>query len=217
MSTTWGIRHRPESPQRPGRHRGPSDTSAIHPGELFKPVGLWTRARVARDSWSTLRALRPMHEWPRRDGRACGPSEAGRSCPGELVNIRALRHGPSGLGRGVKIMRLRTRAQVTRDSWSIPWDFGHRPESPKTAGRHRGTSDPSVSIQDSWSTPRALGPGHESPGTACRPRRPTLKGPCLPGELVDIAGPQTRVRVTQDSWSTPRDLGHDHNSPGGSG
>ena len=205
MSTTWGIRHRPESPQRPGRHRGPSDTSAIHPGELFKPVGLWTRARVARDSWSTLRALRPMHEWPRRDGRACGPSEAGRSCPGELVNIRALRHGPSGLGRGVDTMGPRARAQDSRDSWSTPQALGPGSVLPGTAARPRGPTDLSASLQgqmfdteglwsqapvarDTWLTGWALEKRPKSCGIAGQHHRTSDPGPSRTGQQVQRAG-----------------------------
>ena len=57
--TPQAYGHRPESPWKAGRPRGPSDRSAIIPGEVVKIVGPWTRARVAWESWSTPLALGP--------------------------------------------------------------------------------------------------------------------------------------------------------------
>ena len=128
-------------------------TSAAH----SDTTGPWTRARVARYSWSIPRALRHGPESPGTVGRPSGHSVPGWSRPGHLDN-------PTG---------TRTRTRVARESWSTPRALGHRPESPRTAGRHRrpldtGLSDPGQLVvtacpriqarvtQDSWSTLRGL-------------------------------------------------------------
>ena len=122
------------------------------------------------DSWSKLRALRPKHEWPGRAARARRPSEPARIQPGELVDTT----GP------------RTRARVTRDSWSTT---------------------------DAWSTQRALRPKHEWPVKAGQPRGPSEPARSHPGELVNSAGPWAWARVSQESWWTPWALGPGPDSP----
>ena len=82
-------------------------------------MGLWTRAPVALDSWSTRRALGRKRKWAWTAGRSYGPSDPGQRLPQELVN-------PAG---------LQTQARVARDNWWTPLALGHGPESPVTAGR----------------------------------------------------------------------------------
>ena len=166
-----------------GRNCGPLDQGPSHTRQLVESAGTRRRAPVARDSWSTLRALGPMHEWPGRDGRACGSSEPGRSRPGELVNTRTLSHGPSCLGRLLNTVGPRARAGDSRESLSTPQAIGRGSLSPGTAARPFGPRDLSASRQgqmfdteglwtrapvarDSWLTPWALERRPKTCGTA---------------------------------------------------
>ena len=120
----------------------------------------------------------------------------------------------------------RTLVFVAQDSWSTLLALGHKPESPRRAGRPPGHSDTItrrpgqlVDPAESQSLTRvtrenssilwALGEGHESPGTVVIYCGPTGTGPILPGQLVDTAGLRTQTRVTRDRCSTPgaSDLG----------
>ena len=85
----WALGHGPDSPERQvnpadpptrsqvslevGRHRRHSDPGPILLGLLVKSAGTWTQDRVARDSWSTTRALGPKDESPGTSGRPCLP------------------------------------------------------------------------------------------------------------------------------------------------
>ena len=166
-----------------GRICGPSDQGPSHTRLLVESAGTRTRAPVARDSWSTLWSLGPMHEWPRRNGRACGSSKTGRSHPGELVNTRTLSHGLSCLGRLVDLTGLRARARDSRDSLSTPQALGRGSLSPGTSARPYGPKDLSASHQgkmidtegfwdrapvarDSWLTPWTLERRPKTCGTA---------------------------------------------------
>ena len=131
--------------------------------------------------------------------------------------------GPSHPGGLVDSVGPRTRARVTWDCWSILWANRHRSDSPGTAGRYRGPSDPDPNhpghmldpagprtlarvARENWSPPRGLGPGPESPGKTGRHRGPSFTVLSPLGELVDTAGPRTRAQVTRDSWSSTLDL-----------
>ena len=124
----------------------------------------------------------------------------------------------SGLGQLVDPACSRNRAAVTRDSWSTPRAFGPVPQSPGTAGRPLGPSDPSTRVpgqlvnttgprtrtqvvQESWRTPWALGYGPESPETPGQHCGPPNQDPSLPGYLVDPVGHRAWAQVTRDSWS----------------
>ena len=63
-----GPRNCPESPGIARQPRGPWDRSASHPGELVDIVGPRTRARFARERWSTSRDLTRWPESPRAAG-----------------------------------------------------------------------------------------------------------------------------------------------------
>ena len=56
--------HEDKSPGTAGRHRGPTGTGLILPGQLVDTEGPQTRTRVARDRCSTPQALRPAPELP---------------------------------------------------------------------------------------------------------------------------------------------------------
>ena len=163
-------------------------TMASHLGQVVNPVGTWTVAQVAQDSWSTPWDLGPRPESPGTTGRHHRPSFTGPRLPGQLDD--------------------------TVGTWSTLRALGHGPESPRTAGRPRGPSEPgpcrqghlvdpagtqtlALVARDSCSTPRAIGPNRESPGRAGRPRRHSDPGPSRPEELVKPVGPWTRAQVTQ--------------------
>ena len=67
--TPQGFGHRPDSPGRPDRPHGPSETGPSGQRQQVDLAGLQTGARVARDSWSTSRTLRPKHVSPGTAGR----------------------------------------------------------------------------------------------------------------------------------------------------
>ena len=179
--------HGPNLPGRAGRYRGDWDTGPSRHGELVDPACPRTRARVTRDSWSTLGALGQGTDSPGTAGQPRVLSDPIASPPGVLV-------GSSG---------PRTWACVTWCSWSTPRAQRHGPNWAGRAGRYRGHWDTGQSCQgeqvdpvcprtrarvtwDSWSsrgpwdkglirpeelsTLQALGPKRESPGGTGRPR-----------------------------------------------
>ena len=124
-------------------------------------VSLKNRAQDGdpRDATATPRYVRPGPESPGTASRR-GPSDTITRRPGEMVDPgpqtkretpgtagRPRGHSdqvPSCAGQLFKHACHRTRARFARDSWSTPWDIGHRRLSPWTAGRTRGPSDPSA-------------------------------------------------------------------------
>ena len=173
------------STNRPGQLVVSSDPSPSRPGHLVDSAGHWAPTRVARESWSTQRDLRPEPESPGSVGRHCRPSGTSPSCPGLLVDLRCPRtkarvardscSTPGG---------PRTQVRVSRESWSSPWAFS-----------------PGLSWENWWTT-LALGQWPETPWTAGRQRRPSDLGPSHLGQLVDPVGLRTQARVARDSWST---------------
>ena len=67
---------------------------------------------------------------------------------------------------------------------------------------------------ESWSTPWDIGAGREPSRRAGRLRGVSEPGGSQSGEMVDPAGPQTRVRVLQDSWSNPQAHDQSASRPG---
>ena len=126
-SNPWCLGHWHQSPgtaSRPCRtsRKGPSPR---RPGQLVDNAGHWTRARMAKVSWSTPWELGHGPESPRRDRGFCGTSDQSASLPGLLVNTAD----------------PQTRARVARGRRSIPRCLGHEDKSPRTAGRHRRPTD----------------------------------------------------------------------------
>ena len=80
----------PESPATACRPRRPSDPGLSRQGQLVNPVGLWTWAHVALDSWSTPRTLGHKRNWPWTDDRPYGPSDPGPRLPQQLVDPACL-------------------------------------------------------------------------------------------------------------------------------
>ena len=101
----------PESPGTADQPRGPSDPSAIGPGELVEPVGMQTRARLAQDSWSTPRALGLKCEWPETAAPPHRLSDAIPSVQGQLIDTEG----------------TRTWARFARDNRLTPQGVRHRP------------------------------------------------------------------------------------------
>ena len=194
----------PESPRRAGRHRGPSDPSTIHLGELVETTSPRTRALVALESWSTIRILGP------------GPKR-----PGQLVDPAGTRTRARIARRIWSTPQALDPYRVARETGSTPRALSTGPNSPgplvdhrvhrKLACDARGLLvDPSGPwtragvARDSWSTPRALGLEPESPGRVGRPRvhwsKRELPGTAVPhrhtlgtfrsspGKLVDTVG-----------------------------
>ena len=177
------LRPGPESPGTAGRHRWPLDPDPSNPGELVDPECIRTGAPVARDSWSTPRALGCKCKWAGTAGVPQGPSDPGLSRPGNLVDPRGLGHGPEsplrpGGSRG--------------SSEQGPSRQRHRVELAGPGTRARVA-------RDCWSTPQALRRKRKSPGRAGRPRGPSDPGPSCPGHLVDSAGHRAWARVPGDS------------------
>ena len=93
---------RRKSPGNAIRHCGTSGTVQSHlrcslqpwalgngpeyPGNAGRPEGPQTRSRVSRDSWATLRALRPWPESPGTVGRPRGASDQDLIQAGQLVD-----------------------------------------------------------------------------------------------------------------------------------
>ena len=246
-STPRALRQEQGSPRSAGRHRGPSDSISSFPGELVDPagprtnlsrprelveaVGPRTQARVARECWSTSRAIGPQRESLRRGGRHRKHSHTGLSCPGELVDPMGYRRRAQGLRSAGRPRRPSDRIPITRESWSTRRALGHEHESPRSAGRHRGHSDSIESLtgelvdpaglrnhardaRESWSTARALGPGPESPWCADPTCGTTDLFPSRPGLLVNPAVHRTQAQVARVSWWTLRALGPSSSHPG---
>ena len=74
------VRHRGPTETGPSRqgHRGISELGASPPGELVDLAGYWSWAGVARERWSTPRALRPERESSRTAGRTRRPTTRAR-------------------------------------------------------------------------------------------------------------------------------------------
>ena len=123
LSTTRALGHGSLSPGSARRRHEPSDTSSSRPVELVEPAGSRTRARVIRDSWSNTRALGIEHD---STGTGSTPRELG--------------HGQKSPERDGQPVVIGNRTLVAWDIWTRPWDLGHGPEGPGTAGRHRGPS-----------------------------------------------------------------------------
>lgn len=203
----------------------------MRPGLLVNPDGTRTRARVARDSWSTPWPLGSGNESSGTAGRRHGHSHQIASRPGELVDTA----GP------------RIHADVLLECWSSPRDLGHVPELPRTsvdaaalgprcelswtAGQPQGISDPCLSrpgqlvdnegpqngaltTRESWSSMQNLGHGPELLGKPCRRCGPSYLGAIRPGQLVDRGGESDNARVTSESSLTPRALRTVPESPG---
>ena len=165
-------------------------------------MGPQTRARFARECWSTPRALVPGPEFAGIAGRPRRPSAKGWNRPGQLVDPAGPWSWPG----------------VTKDCLSTPRALGHGPESHGRAGRHCGPSDP--------------GPSHPGQlvETACpqararlaregwrTPLGPSFLGPSYPGQRVDAAGLRSQAGVAQDSCSIPHTLRLGPESPVKSG
>ena len=169
---------------------GPSDSSASYPGQLVNTDGHRTRAQS-----------------PGRAGRPHGPSGAGLNSQGQLVEPAGHRTQSRVPGTAAGTCSHRTQARFTREYWSTPQALGHKRESPKTAGRTQGLSDPGPShpghlfdplghralsrvSQEHRSTSRALGHEPESSGTAGRPRGPSDASGRHLGKLFYTMGPR---------------------------
>ena len=176
-----------------------SEQSASHPGQLEVPTGSRAVARVVRYIWSTLWVLGHWTESPRTAGRPRGHSDTGPRA--------------SHTGQMIDPVGPRIRARVARDSWLTPRAHRHRPNSPGTADRTHGHSDPGPSTRGSWSNPRALRHGLQSSSTAGR--HPGNLDTCAsrPGELVNTTGTKTRARIKPESWATTWAHVHGPESP----
>ena len=92
-----GLGHGPESPLGPGRPRRPSEPGPSRQRHRVELAGPGTRARVARDCFSTPPALGQKRESPGRVGRHRVPSVQGRvpwdscSTPPHLARSRVSR------------------------------------------------------------------------------------------------------------------------------
>ena len=206
-STPGSNRPEPVWPVTACQHRWPSDPCDSRPGQLDDIAGYRSRVRVARECCWTLWALGPEGKSPGRAGQHPGPSEPSASCPGELGNPAGtgtrpqvgqdiwsrpqdLRHEPESPGRAGRQCGPSTGARVARECGWIARALGEECESPRRAGRIRGTLDrgpsrPGVLVdpacyrsrvrvsRDSWSTPRALGVRREWSGTSSRTSGPT--------------------------------------------
>ena len=167
-------------PRRNGLPHGPSDRGPSRHGRLVDNVVHLTRVRVARVSWSRHGTSGSR---PRRPGSLveCGPKDPGPSPPGPRYSPGSLAPSTRHPGLLVDPAVPRTRPRVPRDSWTSPHALGPGHESPRTAGKPRGSSDTGPShagqlvdttghqtrarfAQEIWSKPRALGTGRESPG-----------------------------------------------------
>ena len=153
-------------------------------------MGRPEQARVARDIWSTLRALAHRTESPGTAGRPCGPLHMGPSHPGLLVDPAV----------------PWTKARVVRFSWLTPQAPGPGPESPVKNVQHRGPSDlcPSLPGKLVYSAgPRSCARVFRGAG---RPHRPSNPSVIRPGQLVDPGGLWTWARSARGSCSTLQDL-----------
>lgn len=92
-----------------------------------------------------------------------------------------------------------------------PWTWAKITQDSRS---NRGPSDSGPSLKGQQVELEGLREGPKWPGIADRPSKPSVPGPCHPGELVDLAGPRTRGPVVRDSWSTLGELGPGPESPG---
>ena len=153
---TVGPQTRALVPGTAGRPPGPSDPGPRGPGELADPAGTRTWDHVARDIWSTPRALGPKRESPRTAHGHCRPSGPGQTYGPSYT-------GPSRLG------------QLVHGGRSDPGSS--RPGPLVVPG---GARTQARDAQDSWSTPRAVRTRHESPARGGQTRVPSNTGPSLP-------------------------------------
>ena len=130
-----------------GRHRGPKDKGPSYLGQLVEPAGLRTRARVARDSRSTLRARGHGPELPEMACRPRGPSDTSLNALESCSIPQALEHGPRshetcGGARGLSEPGASPLGELVNPA-------GHQAQarSPGRAGQPRGPSEPSTSRQ----------------------------------------------------------------------
>ena len=143
--TPRSLRARRKSSGTAGQTRGPSEPRPSRPGEMVDSAGPQIQARVA----GTAGGLR-------------GDSEQGLSRPGELFDTaggrtraRVFRESwssPRELGAEPRSPGAFGRSRTTWDTFlSHPRQlvdsacFGPGPETPGTAGRHRGPSEPGAS------------------------------------------------------------------------
>ena len=219
-------------------------TSPSHPGWLVDTAGPPTRAPVARDTWSTPQTLGPMvrvarHSWstlraigiernsPGTACRHCETTDTSTSHTGHQVNTADLRAGArDALSELVDPRALRQRP-VTWDSWSTACARGHKREWPKTAVQHLGPSDPGQSYPGHLVEPAGPKAWAQVTLGSWSNRRPSGSRPIHPGQLVDSVGPRIWARITREGWSntrvaqdsrwTPRALGPKHDSPENAG
>ena len=188
-----------------GRPRN-SDPNPSRPGELIEPAGHepgpesqktsgrtagpQTRARIARDCWSTPWALGPKRELPGTAGQKAGLQKQARVTRDNWWTRLAFGHGSICQGQLVDTAGPRTHAPGAG-----------------TAGRPHRTSDPSSSVPQHWLILQTLGPGPLMPGKTGGHHGPSGTGPSPLGQLVDHSGPRTWARVPRDSLSTLQALG----------
>lgn len=202
-----------------GRPHGPSDPSAIRPGQQFDTTYPQRRAQVARDSWSSLMAFGHGPASPERAGRHCGTSVPGQGPPGHLVNAAGT-HAQARFARKSRSTKRALGPECESPGWwSYQTALRHGPESHRTAVRPRWASDPTAShagdlvdtagvrtwarvARDTWSTLQGLRQRPEWSGRAGRPSGRSDMGPSRLGELVDTTGPRTWDRVARERWST---------------
>ena len=146
-----GLGHGPESPLGPGRPRRPSEPGPSRQRHRVELAGPGTRARVARDGWSTLghldtiasrqgmlvdtvvlqtRARVTRDIWWTALDMGHGPESPGTA--GRPLRPSDL--DPIPLGQLVKTKGPGTKAQVAREGWLTPQALGAGPESPGTSG-----------------------------------------------------------------------------------
>ena len=184
---------------------------------MVYPTGPRTRARVARDAWSTPRSLGYTHNMPGTAVPLRRPSGTGSSRPGRLLETAAPPNRARVAQDHWSTTGPWTLTGVTWDSWSTPQALRPGPETRRTAGRPRGLSDLGTRCRGCWSTPRDFGLECESPGIAGRPCRTLDQSASGPGFLVEPARPSALARVAQDRRSTSRDLRHEPESSGTAG
>ena len=177
-SKLWPLGPGRQRPRTAGRPREASGTGPSCRGLLADTTVPPNRAQVAWEIWSKPQALGHGSKSPGTAGQPRGPSDPGPSARDSQSTPRAL--GPKCECPGIpgQPRGLRSRAGVSRDSWSpcAPSDL-----NPRRAGRHRRSSEPSVSVpehlvntagpwsqdrgaQDIWLTPQGIGHGPEVPG-----------------------------------------------------
>ena len=180
----------PEWPWTGGRHRGPADPSASHPGHLVNPVGSQNRTRVARKGWLTTRALGPGPESPGTAGQPSCSRTLARVARDCWLNPGALGQSESRPGQLFNPAAPRARPRVARDRSSTPRADGQGPESPRTVGRPCGPSDKGPNCAEYLVDP--VGPR-------------TWAG--VAQDSWSTGGPRTQAQVPWESWSIPQAFG----------